>query len=289
MQSSKVGNINQVKKIEVNTYIQYDIITTVLQTNIYINVIIGKKFRTNFPWKVCIYTIFIFQCFEMHMFIYFCDRWRKEPYPIRDYTRLTDYVVSSSITDSQEIHNLYEELNTNLNGFLGPALNVEDQELTEDWMLCFRNVDNTDTKAISCLNDDNAIASDDDIIRTQLEGIVDMMIGQIQDRICNETNILKTPPLTLGNGIEERPVWGIDCHTRKMLEIILDDTIAPQTITEIEKHKNFKKYFIEKKLLPAINSQSPSQAHKMSVALQYIIDVSNINNTTKLIYSNNKF
>ena len=144
------------------------------------------------------------------------------------------------------------------------------------------------------------------------------MLGKVQDDVCNDNHVLTaTPPLGLGPAMVEREVWGIDCHTRRMLELILNEKLAliqvaeesvnngegsasnvsggssdtmdassvnisatatakskteeiEQVETVITKNKSVTK-FLEKTLLPAINAGSEAQAHKMDVALKYII------------------
>lgn len=152
-------------------------------------------------------------------------------------------------------------------------------------------------------------ASEEEIIRNQVENLMENMLGKVQDDVCNDNHVLTgAPPLGLGPAMVEREVWGIDCHTRRMLELILNEKLKlihiadesftsgkvaegseskkssgtggnkPKTVLEeieqvekvITKNKSVTK-FLEKTLLPAINAVPEAQAHKMDMALKYII------------------
>jgi hypothetical protein len=181
-------------------------------------------------------------------------KWRKEPFSRRIYDPINNYVVTNAV-DVEEGNELLKQLNTPLKGYVGQAYNFDDHGLTEEWMTTFR--DKQTTKP-----------SDDDVIRTHVVGLMEIMIAQIQDRVCNEANVLDKDPLVLGKDIKEVPVWGIDCYSRKMVEIAIEDHVegclrTPLAITA----------FIEKTLLPAINAQPSNQAHNMFNALTYINEV----------------
>ena len=141
-------------------------------------------------------------------------------------------------------------------------------------------------------------ASEDEIIRNQIENLMENLLGKVQDDVCNDQRVLTArPPLGLGPAMVEREVWGIDCHTRRMLELILNEKLAlihiddsgfgigvntegtkQSTIFEeieqvekvITKNKLVTK-FVEKTLLPAINAVPGGQAHKMDAALKHVI------------------
>ena len=137
-------------------------------------------------------------------------KWRKEPYPIREYERIENYITTDTISDSEAAKCL-EQLDTPLYGFLGQAYNFDDHDITEDWMLNFKDDFGRDA------------VSDDDIIRTQLSSLLDIIVSQVQDRVCTASSILQVPPVGLGEQIKERLVWGIDCYTRRMVELVIDD------------------------------------------------------------------
>jgi hypothetical protein len=91
------------------------------------------------------------------------------------------------------------------------------------------------------------------------------MMVQVQDRVCTTDNVLNREPLQLGVHIKEVPVWGIDCYTRRMVELSIEDH-AKELFDPKAVHT-----FIEKRLLPTINAQSSEMAHNMSVALEAIV------------------
>jgi len=177
-------------------------------------------------------------------------KWRMQPYPLREYNSIDHYSITTSISedDRKEIKNL---LKTTLNGYVGQAYNYDDNKLTEDWMSSFLDGENS--------------ASNDEVIRTQLESYLDILIGRVQDRVCTELGVLTKNTLTLGVDILEQPVWGIDCYTRTNIEMILDERFRGELSLEQ------KKDFIERKLLPAINAQDPSVAHDMRKAFESIV------------------
>ena len=108
-------------------------------------------------------------------------------------------------------------------------------------------------------------ATDEEIVKTQIESLLDIMMVQVQDRVCTTDNVLNREPLQLGIHIKEVPVWGIDCYTRRMVELSVEDH-AKELFDLKTVHT-----FIEKRLLPTINAQSSETAHNMSIALEAIV------------------
>ena len=57
--------------------------------------------------------------------------------------------------------------------------------------------------------------------------LLDILTSQVQDRVNNETGVLSQPPVGLYSGkLREAQVWGIDCYTRRMLEIAVEDRVC---------------------------------------------------------------
>lgn len=182
-------------------------------------------------------------------------RWRKEAYAPRVYDPLTEYVVTSSVSE-EEGKQLKDQLYTTLDGFLGQAYNYDDHGLTEEWMVSFQDKSTSGP-------------SEDDVIQTQIESLLEIMKVQVQDRVCNEGGVLRRAPVGLGKDLKEVPVWGIDCYTRRNVEIAIEDrcsSATSKTLVNIQR-------FIEKKLLPAINAQEVDKAHNMTCALNHILEV----------------
>ncbi len=115
--------------------------------------------------------------------------------------------------------------------------------------------------------EDNTQPSNEDVIRTQIESVTEIILNKVQDRVCTEAGYLAKPLLKLGSEVLEKPVWGIDTFTRKLIQFMIENK-EPFLYDE----EGCKSY-IEKKLLPAINAQEPSQAHNMIFALNSIIEV----------------
>lgn len=110
--------------------------------------------------------------------------------------------------------------------------------------------------------------SDDEVIRTQIESLLDIMVETVKDRVCTQMGVLQREPVGLGPWLKEAPVWGIDAYTRRMIELAMVDRVSLDRCSE--KALN---HFIEKLLLPAINIQEPRQAHDMRNAARTIIEV----------------
>lgn len=110
-------------------------------------------------------------------------------------------------------------------------------------------------------------ASEDVVIHTQIESLLELLTSQVQDKVLTENKVLEIPPIGLGESLKEAPVWGIDCYTRKMIELVIKDNINDANDNEI-------KHFVEKLLLPSINTQNPEKAHNMTFAADYILNVS---------------
>ena len=70
---------------------------------------------------------------------------------------------------------------------------------------------------------DNHTPSDEYVIKTQVISLVDIMVGQVQDRVCNEQGVLSSPAVGLGDRLKEQQVWGIDCYCRRMIELAVED------------------------------------------------------------------
>ena len=123
-----------------------------------------------------------------------------------------------------------------------------------------------------CAFDDNVAssASEDDVIKTQIESLMDIMIAQVTDRVNTSSGVLKRDPLQLGKGLRETPVWGIDCYTRRMIELTIADGLA---ITSESCDQETVRVFIERKVLPTINALPIESAHSMKAVMTEILQV----------------
>jgi hypothetical protein len=211
-------------------------------------------------------------------------RWRKEAYSPREYDSINEYVPTSSI-DVNEGLALVDSIKTNLDGYIGPAYNFDDQRLADDWMLNFKD------SMVSRL-------SESDFVRIQLENLMEALVNKVQDQVCNDLKVLVPDPVGLGPRLIEQPVWGIDNHTLRTIQIILEDYYSPEKMkpttstgpgrssalscppppcapgssthsTDHYSADDFKK-FLERTLLPTINFVPSSSAHSMKCVLETI-------------------
>lgn len=157
--------------------------------------------------------------------------------------------------DDAEARQVKAQLNTPLDGFLGQAYNYDDHDLTEEWMVTFKDKG-------------SAGPSDDEVIRTQLESLMEIMLYTVQDRVCTQTGVLQRSPLQLGTDVKEVPVWGMDCYTRRMVEMSIEDRVPAERRSEAQ-----IRAFVERRLLPAINDQAPARAHDMTHSIKAILEV----------------
>lgn len=195
------------------------------------------------------------------------SRWKKEAYLPRQYDPIKEYVPTNSI-DAHEGSSILDSLNTNLDGYIGPAYNYDDQRLAEDWMLSFQD------SLVSRL-------SETEFVRIQLENLMEIMISKVQDQVCNELGSLSREPVGLGSRLIERPVWGIDSHTVKSMQLILEDYYwkhlgpASSIILDPSSPDQYTteeyKRFLERTLLPTINSVPTSHAYSMKYVLDTIV------------------
>jgi hypothetical protein len=121
--------------------------------------------------------------------------------------------------------------------------------------------------------------SEDQFLRIQLENLMELMVNKVQDQVCNELGALSCEPVGLGSRLIEKSVWGIDSHTVKTIQLILEDyywrNICPSSFstggTNPDRFttEEFKKY-LERTLLPTINSVPTSSAHSMKYVLETI-------------------
>lgn len=192
------------------------------------------------------------------------NRWKKEPYKLRKYDRISEYVPASCV-DELDSADLQSQLVTTLDGYMGPAYNYDDTSLTEEWMVNFR-----DGMAEP--------PSVDDVIRTQIECLVEIMVGQVQDMVCNDLKVLAIEPVGLGARLQEKPVWGIDCNTNRTIELVLEEAYVQSSSGGADSEplpfsNALFRRFIERVMLPAINAVQSNLAHRMDMVLRHIIQV----------------
>ncbi len=184
---------------------------------------------------------------------------------MRQYDPICEYVPASCLS-AEESQAVTKDLATNLDGYIGPAYNYDDRKLTEEWMSNFQ-----ETSLV--------LPSAEEIIRMQLDNLMEIMISKVQDQVCNDLKVLSHDPVGLGQRLVERPVWGIDSHTNKMIRLILEDfywkrgaQVDSLPVPDVYSTDAYT-LFLERTLLPAINSVPVEHAHSMSYVFQSILEV----------------
>lgn len=193
-------------------------------------------------------------------------KWRMDPYPRRVYNPLTEYIISDSIPPA-EAKLVKEQLFSSLcEGFQGPALECDDMTQMEQWMRRFKD------------KGGKQIADEDTVDRILVEYTLDHMVSMVQHRLYNEDGVVSHDPVDLGPQLKEALVWGIDSYTRRIIELVLEDTCAgnyPPAAVGAEHSPAVlaAQQFIEKALLPCMNIQAPHEAHDMEFSLKEITKV----------------
>jgi hypothetical protein len=115
-------------------------------------------------------------------------------------------------------------------------------------------------------------ASEEEVTRTLISYCMENLLTRVQDKVCNEMGVLSREPLREGIDFQTRPVWGIDCYTRRMIELTIEDAYKADKRASKFKIERVHE-FIRRKLLPAINAQDVARAHNMDYALSAIMEV----------------
>jgi hypothetical protein len=179
-------------------------------------------------------------------------KWRKEAYDIRQYEKLNDYIPTTAISE-KDGEELKKQLQSSCSGYFGQAYDYDDFSFVEEWMVSFQG-------------QKKSTLADKDIIRFQVKNLVEIMCEKVQARLCTEEGILEREPLDLGIHQKEVPVWGIDCYTRRMVELSIEERVKPVELFKIENVQ----IFIESYLLPAINLQPIELSYNMYYSADYI-------------------
>ena len=217
--------------------------------------------------------------------------WRKTAYPERRYQRLpSSSVLCDGLVAIQDQRSAIYEMQTPLpDSFVGLSYCYNDNGQSEDWMKSVTQNDLTK------------------VIKAQVRTTMDILLLSVQDRVMTEQNILHKPEVQSANWLDgnrlittntntnsqdssenkphhhlhisnsssvtatsastsfhpqvaEQPVWGIDCYTRKNISSCIETEFSSQVAFQ----------FIEKLLLPAINSCPVDVAHNMNCAARIL-------------------
>jgi hypothetical protein len=154
------------------------------------------------------------------------SEWRRLPFAARKYEKISGYVPGLGGFSEADCD---QYLGTHLEGFLGQPYNYDDQELSEQWMRTLAK-DESLKRVRATMHKE--------MVEAQVGSVVYGLTRVIQDRYSNQIGTLHKPEKQVGREVEERPVWGIDAYTRRMIEMALD--LSPLT-TDAQ-----KSHFIEK-------------------------------------------
>lgn len=245
-------------------------------------------------------------------------KWRKNAYPERKYERLeTSSVVCDGLSEMDKSYAIYE-LGTSIpDSFVGLAYTYDDSgQHSETWM---KNVvDETTAKPRSKRrkkaagdsdaadeNDKNkehtaavALANDDGVTKAQVYNTMQSLLIQVQDRVMTDLGVMHQPEARSANWddgdqrrnyrggsaeveqgnlqsgtlpqVAEQEVWGVDCYTRKNVMTLIESEFSAEIALE----------FMEKWLLPAINSCPVDLAYNISTAAK-ILEGLPIDDTTE--------
>ena len=176
----------------------------------------------------------------------FPHRWRKKAFAPRCYETIEDYKGGSGLSESEKTR-LQGMRETGLDGFTGDLFNITSHDLQmEKWATAYK-----DHYAVD--------SGEDELYKLIVGDLVDSMCVTVCDRVNSDSRILHEEPLRLGTDLREQPVWGIDCYTRRNVELAIGGTPASA------------KAFIEQALLPAINAVPRENGWDMVAACDQIL------------------
>ena len=240
----------------------------------------------------------------------FQQEWRKHAFPERKYQRLAKSSVICDGLSPLDQRSALHELETSLpNSFIGLSYTYNDVDQSEAWMTTVKNIShNTKRRKKDDPEEEfrvaEALAADHGVVRAQVETTMEVMLLRVQDSVMTDFKILDRPekrsanwldgddrkvktftPISIGHiqkevhipnaseieterntvksldpDVAEQPVWGPDCYTRKNISLVLEEDFDTEIAVE----------FIDKWLLPAINSCPEAVAHELSCACRIL-------------------
>lgn len=176
--------------------------------------------------------------------------------------------------------------------FVGLSYTYDDTGQSEGWMKSVLNETGEQSKQQKAAL---AMSSDDGVIKAQVAASMQSLLIAVQDKVMTEMGVLEQRELrsanweaknekvaeqvvsstslgsTSGPEITEKPVWGIDCYTRRNISICLETEFDAETVLT----------FVEKWLLPAINACPADLAYDLRNAAR-ILEGLPFDNSTSL-------
>jgi len=178
-------------------------------------------------------------------------KWHKLPYKKREYRMITAYEPSQELSEV-EAHRVMRKLRTTMTrDEYVAAVNKEDQEFQS---LCDSGAPAKES------GDSNAAAEAADAAKPSKEVLA-------LEQTARDRSTVEWRRLRLDKGdIIERDTWGIDCYTRKNIELALGLVPAPLTMSQSQ-----ATYFVENVFLPAVNAvENPDVAHDIQHTLSLL-------------------
>ena len=241
--------------------------------------------------------------------------WRKTAFSERKYARLeTASVICDGLSPKDSSYAMHE-LETKLpDSFVGLAYTYDDAgQHSEMWMKTVANEttrtakvkrkrpkkgeegsDDTSTVSNKAAKAAMALATDDGVVRAQVQTTMTTLLIQVQDRVMTDLGVMNHPEARSANWddgdrlrdydtgagsgeamiqqgnlcksagglpqVAEQEVWGIDCYTRKNVMCLIEREFNADIAVE----------FVQKWLLPAINACPVELAHRMSTAAKIL-------------------
>jgi len=211
------------------------------------------------------------------------QRWRQTPFPERKYERLATDAFCEGLSPVDEGVAKYELQTTSKDKFVGISYQYDDTGQSEAWMKSLVDESGVTASGGEVRKAALAMAADDGMRRAQVVTTMECLLIKVQDKVMTDLNVLQQEELRSANWIGEKPVlpsspgpstqdtsmeselveqpvWGIDCYTRRNVQLCLMATFDEKTALT----------FIEKWLLPAINACPVQFAPELSNATRLL-------------------
>ena len=161
-------------------------------------------------------------------------------------------------------------------GFVGVPYSYNDTGISEGWMKSFggrlkalsssaaerRTMREEEEESIT----QDLLENDAGVVKAQVASSMDSLLNAVVEGCMNDAAVIRQPEIvTTRTAVEtggvatvsEQPVWGLDCYTRKNVVESLPGSFSDRQALA----------FVERYLLPAINSLPPLDAHSMRSSL----------------------
>jgi hypothetical protein len=139
--------------------------------------------------------------------------WRQQPFELRDYEPLREYVPAEGLTEEQG-EGVIGELETELEGLLSYTYSYEEKTHTAD-----RERHWTELVASG--------VTEEEVIEAEVAAVMEDLTERVAWHNCPQEPAVREGALQPGHHVEEIPVWGMDSYTRRNVELALEDLENP--------------------------------------------------------------